>query len=139
MNTGLTLFGAMIALLYSLTILGAIVLPGWLERRRREAAELQAIITDAIDGEVGPIVAPVVKRPIWGPWRIEIAAPLGRRDTVGRILARAHKTLSAADGMRPGAYRLVLAHKSDAIRFPRNPRPRRASVSPLAGGHVRAA
>jgi len=139
MNTGLTLFGAMIVLSYCLLILGAVVVPGWIEKRRREAAELQGILTDAIDAEVGPIVAPVVKRPIWGPWQIEIAVPLGRRDTVGRILARAHKMLSAVDGMRPGAYRLVLAHKSDAIRFPRNPRPRRASVPPLAGGHVRAA
>ena len=139
MDTGLTLLGVTIVLSYCLLILGVIVAPGWLERRRREAGELQGTLTDAIDAEVGPIVAPVVKRPIWGPWQIEIAVPLGRRDTVGRILARAHKMLSAVDGMRPGAYRLVLAHKSDAIRFPRNPRPRRASAPPLAGGHVRAA
>jgi hypothetical protein len=139
MNTGLTLLGAMIVLSYCLLILSAIILPGWLERRRRETGELQGTLTGAIDAEVGPIVAPVVKRPFWGPWRIEIAVPLGRADTVGRILARAHKTLSAVDGMHPTAYRLVLAHNSDAVRFPRNPRPRWLSAPPLAGGHVRAA
>ncbi len=139
MNIATTLLGTMIVLSYCLVILAAIVLPSWLERRRREAGELQGTLTGAIDAEVGPIVAPVVKRPFWGPWRIEIAVPLGRADTVGRILARAHKTLSAVDGMHPTAYRLVLAHKSDAVLFPKNPRPRRFSAPPLAGGHVRAA
>jgi hypothetical protein len=139
MNTGTTLLGTMIVLSYCLLLAGAIVLPGWLERRHRETGELQGTLTGAIDAAVGPIVAPVVKRPFWGPWRIEIAVPLGRPDTVGRILASAHETLSAVEGMRPGAYRLVLAHKSDAIRFPREPRPRRAPAPPLAGGHVRAA
>ena len=139
MNTGLTLFGVTIILSYCLLILGAVFAPGWLENRRRETGELQGILTGAIDAEVGPMVAPVVKRSFWGPWQIEIAVPLGRADTVGRILARAHKTLSAAYGMRPSAYRLVLAHKPDAIRFPRTPRPRRASAHPLAGGQVRAA
>lgn len=139
MILGTSLFGAMIVLMYCLLILSAIVLPGWLERRRREAGDLQGTLTGAIDAEVGPIVAPVVKRPFWGPWRIEIAVPLERPETVGRILARAHRTLSAVDGMRPSAYRIILAHNSHALRSPRSPRPRRASVPPVAGGPVRAA
>ena len=137
MNTGMTLFGAVLALVYSLTILGAALAPGWLERRRRKTGELQGILTSAIDAEVGPRVAPVVRRPFWGPWRIEIAVPLARADTVGRILARAHRTLSDVAGIHPAAYRLVLVHKADAVRFPR--RRRRASPPPLFGGQIRAA
>ncbi len=139
MNIGTTLLGTTIVLTYCLVVAAAIALPGWLGRRRRETGALQGTLTGAIDAEVGPLVAPVVKRPFWGPWRVEIAVPLGRADMVGRILAQAHKTLSDAEGIHPAAYRLILAHKADAARFPRRPRPRRISATPLAGGHVRAA
>ena len=78
METTLNFAWAVIALLVVLGFVGSAILPGWLRRRRSESARRQILLTDALDAELGPIVAPVVTRPFWGPWRIEIAAPLAR-------------------------------------------------------------
>lgn len=115
MDTGLTLLGALDALFFFGGILSVVLLPGWLQRRHREAARRQIALTEALDGEFGPIVAPVVKKPLWGPWRIEIVVPLGRPDTVGRILAVADDVFSTVDGIRPSQYRLVLTGEHDSM------------------------
>jgi hypothetical protein len=116
MDTGLTLLGALDALFFFGGILSAVLLPGWLQKRHRETARRQIALTEALDGEFGPIVAPVVKKPIWGPWRIEIAVPLGRPDTVGRILAIADEVFSTVDEISPSQYRLVLTGEHDSLR-----------------------
>jgi hypothetical protein len=113
MDTGLTFLGALEALFFFGGILSALVLPGWLQRRRREVATHQIALTDALDDEVGPIVAPVVRRRLWGPWRVEIAVPLGRPETVGRIVAISNEVLSAAEGIGARHYRILLTKKQD--------------------------
>jgi hypothetical protein len=115
METTLDFAWAAIALLVILSFVGSAILPGWLRRRRGESARRQIVVTDALDAELGPIVAPVVMRPLWGPWRIEIAAPLARSITVGRILAVTRRALGA-DGMPPDAYRVVLCDRPDSTR-----------------------
>jgi hypothetical protein len=115
METTLRLSWAVIALLVVLGFVGSAVLPGWLRRRRGESARRQIVLTDALDAVLGPIVAPVVTRPFWGPWRIEIAAPLARAVTVGRVLAVTRRALGS-DGMAPDAYRVVLCDRPDSTR-----------------------
>ena len=115
METALNFVWAALALLFVLGFVVSAILPGWLRRRRGESARRQIVLTDALDAELGPIVAPVVTRPFWGPWRIEIAAPLGRPVTVGRILAVTRRALGS-DGMAPDAYRVLLCDRPDSTR-----------------------
>ena len=117
MDTGLTLLGALDALFFFGGILSAVLLPGWLQRRHREAARRQIALTEALDAEFGPVVAPVVKKPFRGPWRIEIAMPVGRWDTVGRIIAVADDVFSNTEGVRPSPYQLILAGAHDFMRW----------------------
>jgi hypothetical protein len=121
------MFGAAAALSYLAAIATLLYLPGWFKSRHRAAARLQIALTDALDGALGPIVAPVVKTPLLGPRRIEIAVPFGRPLAVGRILAVAQETL-ASEGMAAGSYRLVLSPQSDS---------RPASGSPCAARPAR--
>ena len=115
METALNSAWVVIALLVVLGFVGSAILPGWVRRRRGESARRQIVLTDALDATLGPIVAPVVTWPPWGPWRIEIAAPLARPITVGRILAVTRRAL-ASDGMAPDAYRVVLCDRPDSTR-----------------------
>jgi hypothetical protein len=115
METSLNFVWAVIALLVVLGFVGSAILPGWLRRRRSESARRQIVLTDALDAELGPIVAPVVIRPLLGPWRIEITAPLARPVTVGRILAVTRRALGS-DGMAPDAYRILLCDRPDSTR-----------------------
>lgn len=137
MDTGLTLLGALDALFFFGGMLSAVLLPGWLQKRHREATRRQIALTEALDSEFGPIIAPVVKKPIWGPWRIEIAVPVGRWDTVGRILAVADDAFSISDGVHPSPYQLVLGGAHDVMRQKRE---RHAGQAPgrLAGRSVAA-
>jgi hypothetical protein len=113
MGTNLNFVWAVIALLVILGFVGSAILPGWLRSRRGESARRQIVLTDALDAALGPIVAPIVTRPLWGPWRIEIAAPLARPITVGRILA-VTRTALGSDGMAPDGYRVVLYDRPDS-------------------------
>jgi hypothetical protein len=122
-----------------LTIVGMMILPAWIRKRRREATRLQADLTDALDSAVGPIVAPVVTRSLWGRWRIELALPFGSPGLAGKILAAANEALSTTHGMPPAAYRIVLAHTPDGMRTWRVPRTLRAAGLPSSDGRMHAA
>jgi len=117
METILTLLGVVVVPLYMVSLIGGpMVLADWLRKRRQETIKRQIALTDAIDGQLGAIVSPVVKKPLWGPWQIHIAVPFARAAAVGKILAIAHEALSVADGMNPGCYQIVLTPKPDSIR-----------------------
>lgn len=117
MDTVLTWLGVVAVSLYGLLLVGGpMVLLDWLRNRRQEAIRRQIALTEAIDSRLGAIVAPVVKKPLWGPWQIQIAMPFARPATVGRILAVAHEVFSAADGTNPGRYRIVLTAKQEPNR-----------------------
>ena len=112
MNTSsLLLAVAMVTLYFFLWIGAPILLVGWLRSRRQEAIQRQIALTDAIDGQFGPVVSPVVTKPLWGPWRVRIAMPLTRPVPVGRILAITHGVLSGVDRVNPGHYQIVLTPK----------------------------
>jgi hypothetical protein len=86
-------------------VIALLRLATWRDRRREAMIVRQIRLTDAIASELGQIVAPVVARPLGGPWRVRIRVPVGRTATVGRIVAIAHDTLEA-DGSGP--YELIL-------------------------------
>jgi hypothetical protein len=124
METGFVLLGAAAVSLFGFVWIGApILLITWVRNRRREIANRQIALTDALDGALGMVVTPVVKKPLWGRWQIHIAVPLTRPSLVGRILAVAHEVLSAGDPPAQDQYQIILTPKQDANRIPRHGRP----------------
>jgi hypothetical protein len=91
-------------------------LAAWLQRRRDAAIARQVALTDAIASELGAVVAPVVKRPLWGPWLIEIAVPFSRPATTATVLSIAHRVLSFAGRQAAGRYRIVLTPQEEPAR-----------------------
>jgi hypothetical protein len=87
-----------------------------LQRRREAAVACQIALSDAIGGELGAIVAPTVRAPLWGPWRVAIAVPLARPATVGRILSIAHRVLASPDWPRVRRFELVLTPQEEPSR-----------------------
>ena len=95
-----------------------LMIAGWilcaLEQRRHRRVARQIMVTDAIHRELGPVVAPFVRKPLWGPWRLEMAVPFGRPGVVGTALAIAHQTLAAdGDGKKSDAFQIVLTPQED--------------------------
>ncbi len=114
-----TLAALAVALLPLIAVGTLLELAAWWERRRQTAIARQIALTDAIGGELGAIVAPVVTKPLGRPWQIEIAVPFTRDATVGRILSIAHRVLSFAERMSPGDYRIVLTPPAESDRAAR--------------------
>jgi len=125
MEASLTVLWAVVALLFLTGFISLVILPGWIRTRRQEAVWRQIALTEALDGELGPIVSPLVKRPLLGQRRIEIAVPIAQSETVGRLLAIAHETLSDREGMSPSQYRIILSIRTDSGQRGRGPQVRR--------------
>jgi len=111
------LTGLVMALSPILIVVALLVWAEWRDRRREATVARQIRLTDAIAAELGAIVAPVVKRPLWGPWQIELAMPLGRPAMVGRVLAIAHRVL-------PGRYEIVVTPQAEPLGVRPKPAPR---------------
>lgn len=92
---------------------GPVVLVDWLRKRRREAVMQQIILTDKIYAQFGAIASPEVKRPLWGPRRIEFQV---RSGAVAKVLVAAHEVLSAAERMNLGRYQIVLTPVQEPVR-----------------------
>lgn len=78
-----------------LAVVGLLILARIVERRREERTARQVAVTDAIHRELGAVVAPVVDKPVLGPWRVTIPVPFERPALVGSVLAVAHDALPA--------------------------------------------
>jgi hypothetical protein len=65
------------------------------QRRREEAIARQIVLTDAIHADLGPVVAPVVRRGRGGRFTVVLPVAAGRTD-VARIVDVTHATLGAA-------------------------------------------
>jgi len=97
MNPSSLLLAVAIVALYVFLWIGApILLRGWLRSRRQEAIQRQIALTDAIDARLGPIVSPVVTKPLWGLWRVRIARPLTRPAPVGSMFIEDYAMLLMA-------------------------------------------
>ena len=88
-----------------LVVAGLLAAGAWRDRRRQASVTRQVRLIDAVGAELSLIVAPLVRKPIGRPWRVDIHVPVGRPVTVGRIVAIAHETLTEAEPLR---YELVL-------------------------------
>jgi hypothetical protein len=117
----LTALSVIIAMAFPFLVVAASLwLSAWIQRARAEAVALQVAVSDAIDREFGSIVAPRVKRWLWGPWEIIIAVPFERYDMIGKMFTLAYRASSLSN---PDRFRFVLT-------------PRDASSS-CAGSHSR--
>jgi hypothetical protein len=95
-------------LLPILPIVGLLAWTKWRDRRRAALVAWQIRLTDAIDAELGAVVAPVVRRGLGGAWRVEMTLPPGRPALVGRVLEITHRVL-------PGRYEIRLAPRMQPI------------------------
>jgi hypothetical protein len=110
------------------------------ERTQQQAIAYQVAITDAIHGELGAVVAPVVTPVRRGRWRIGIPVPIGHPGLVAAILAIVDRRLVSRLG--PDVRFEVLLTPRVEIRSPLpveparhgGPVPRRAHTRTEASG-----
>jgi hypothetical protein len=127
METGIFVVGALAFVVLAFVLVGGpAMLTDWIRNRRQEAIRRQIVLTDAIHGALGAVAAPVVRKPLVGPWRIQIAVPFSRAVVVGRILAVTRDVFGTFDGAKPNSYRVVLMAGAEPLGGVRNPRVRRA-------------
>ncbi len=94
----LTLLGLIAAILVPpAAVIGLLLLTAKIQRAREDAAARQVAVTDAIHRELGPVVAPIVRRRGWRAWELRVAVPLERPAFAGTVLAIAHRTLARFD------------------------------------------
>jgi hypothetical protein len=117
---------------------GPMLAVDWLRKRRQQEVAQQIALTDAIDGQVGVVVAPVVRKPLFGPWEIRITVPVDQSTTVAKILSVVDGAFGGvvAAGSRP--YRIFLTARPDSLREMRAPGTPR-SATRWAGHPIRAA
>jgi len=103
-----SILGALFVSLYALLWVGLpACLASWVRGRRGDIARRQIALTDALHGRLGPIVSPVVRKPLRGPWEILIAVPASRPLAAGPILRVVREVLGPAPSPRD-AYRVAL-------------------------------
>ena len=117
---------------------GPMLLVDWSRKRWQTVVERQIALTDALDWQLGAIVAPVVTKPLFGPWEIRIAVPFVRSAALARILSVVHDVFSDVEARSGGSYRVILSAKQDSLRKTDGPRTRR-SATPWAGKPIAAA
>jgi hypothetical protein len=109
METGMTVVGEAAAVLLGCTLVGGpMVLADWVRMRRRAVIARQITLTDALDAQFGALVAPVVTKPLFGPWEVRIAVPLLGSSVLARIIAVTDQVFAGAPGTPALPYRLVL-------------------------------
>ncbi len=139
MQAGVLIVGGAVFVLFGFVLLGGpMILTDWSRKRRAQVIARQIALTDALDGRLGAIVAPVVKKPLLGLWEVQIAVPFLRSAAVARILSIVGEVFSDTEGNGSSSYRVVLRVKQDAPRETRRRRTRR-SVKPWTEGPVAAA
>ena len=139
MQTGIMVVsGVAFALVVFVLVGGPMIVVDWSRRRRRMAIERQIALTDALDGRLGSMVSPEVRKPLWGPWEVRIAVPFTRSAAVGRIVSVVDDMFSRLEGTDSRSYRIVLDAKQGPVREARAPRARGAAKR-WASGPVAAA
>jgi len=127
--------GAFVLVLFVL-VGGPMLLVDWSRKRRQAAIGRQLALTDALDEQLGPIVSPVVKEPVFGPWEIRIAVPFHRSATVAGILSVVDEVFQDVEGAGGRPYRIFLSAKPDSAQETRSPRSPRSAKrwggSPIA-------
>jgi hypothetical protein len=119
----------MVALLPIALLVAALQLSSWRQRVRLAEIARQIAVTEAIHAALGAVVSPVVRRTLWGGWRLAIPVPLDRPDVVVQVPDAASVAFSAAERTSP-RFEIVLTPQEKPV-------PRRARVLvPARGGSV---
>ena len=129
---------AAFALLGFTLVGGPMLLVDWSRKRWQTVVERQIALTDALDWQLGAIVAPVVTKPLFGPWEIRIAVPFLRSAALARILSVVHDVFADVEASSGRSYRVVLSAKQGSSGKTGERRTRR-SATPWAGNPVAAA
>jgi hypothetical protein len=72
-------------------------LSAWIARRREMARVRQIELTDAIHRELGAVAAPTVRRGARGSWRVVMAVPVDRPETLGALVRITDRVISHAE------------------------------------------
>jgi hypothetical protein len=91
------------------------LLADWVRSRRQSVIMRQIALTDALDGRLGAVVAPVVTKPLFGLWEVRIAVPLLGSAMLARIISVTHEVFSGVKGKHPSSYRMILSIKPDSV------------------------
>ena len=114
MDAGAIVVGiAVVGLLVCTMVGGPMALVEWVRTRRAEVIARQIALTEALDGRLGPIIAPVVTKPLFGPWEVRIAVPLLRSTLQARMLAVIDDVFADVEATALGTYRVILAVAHD--------------------------
>ena len=100
---------AVFVLVPSVVLVAVPRLVAWNRRARHEAVRRQIAVTDAIHAALGAVVAPVVRRRLWGGWQLMIPVPFDRPDTVKRVIEIAYGAFDVPERTTPGRFELVLS------------------------------
>jgi len=95
---------------------GPVVLLDWARKRRKMVIARQIALTDALDGRFGAIVAPVVARPLFGSWEVQIAMPFLRSAVLAQMLSVIDDVFADGEAMPSSAYRITLTVAEDSRR-----------------------
>lgn len=123
----LSTLSLLVALFPIALLVAALGLSNWRQRMRLAEIARQIAVTDAIHAVLGAVVSPVVRRTLWGGWRLTIPVPLDRPDTVTQVVDAAYGAFSASERTKPGRFEIVLIQQD-------RPVPRRAPVLVPARG-----
>ena len=139
MHTGMVLISGAVLVLIGFALLGGpMFLVDWSLKRRQTVIERQVALTDAIDGQIGPTVAAVVRKSLFGPWEIQIAVPVHQSAMVARILSVVDEVFPDIGGEGSLVYRIFLAARPDSPRaMSASPTPR--LTKPWTGDQMAAA
>ena len=95
---------------------GPMVLTDWARKRREAEIARQIALTDALDGRLGAVVAPIVKKTLFGPWEVRIAAPPLFPVAQARMLAVIDDVFADSKGPASDSYRVILTVSLEARR-----------------------
>ena len=101
---------AVFAVLLPAALLTAVMLLStWRARTRLLAVARQIAVTNAIHGELGAIVSPVVRHRLRGRWQLIIPVPFDDLDTVTHVVRTAYGAFDAPERTKPGRFEIVLS------------------------------
>jgi hypothetical protein len=103
-------------LLAFLLVGGPMVLADWTRKRRERVIARQIALTDALDGQLGALVAPVVTKSLFGPWDVRITMPFLRPAVLARMLSVIDDVFADGEAVPLSAYRIVLTVAENAQR-----------------------
>jgi hypothetical protein len=117
MDAGVLFVGSLVFVLLGFVLIGGpMILTDWARARRQAVVARQIELTDALDSRLGARVAPVVTKPLLGPWEVRIAVPILGAATLARMIAVVDAVFSNAGEKQSNNYRIVLSVTPEARR-----------------------